>query len=477
MAMEAPPADGAVRSLLGRGSVFTIATAMQMSAVVLVTPLITRLLSPSEFGRVATAMVLLQILTYLVALGLPTAVTREYFDDGGGLSAARSLMAASVAVSFVMALAIDVTGPMWARALFSGLHYGGALRVAVWATVPMSLVLASQALLRATERAGRFVVVTAVSTAGAQLIGLATAVWVKSTAAAYMTGLAAGLVVAGLVGLCFTGADLSRVRDRRLLRNAFHIGIPTVPHAMAVYIVGVGDRVLVQRFDGLGPVARYHVAYLVGALGLTLAGALNNAWAPLIYGAGDERRWQVLADTTAALYRLAGVVVCGIALAAPIALIAIAPSGYDPRSLTPVCAVVALSLMPFVGYLAEAHPIFYLRKVWSLAWTTPMAAVVNVALNALLIPWIGLMGAAYTTVVTYIVQFLLARRVRRRIATVPWRRGAAAEAWVLAAAGGAAGALLPTQGAWLVLRGIAAAGVAVVFVARLRGLLASRQPA
>ncbi len=476
MTTEAPPADGAVRSLLGRGSVFTIATAVQMSVAVLVTPLVTRLLAPSEFGRVATAMVLLQVLTYLVALGLPTAVTREYFDDKGGLSAARSLMAMSVSVSFVMALAIDLTGPLWARALFSGLPYGGALRIAVWATVPMSLVLASQALLRATERAGRFVVVTAISTGGGQLLGLSVALWIHATAATYFTGLAAGLVVAGVVGVCFTGVDLSRLNDRRLLRAAFHVGIPTVPHAMAVYIVGVGDRVLVQRFEGLGPVARYQVAYLVGALGLTVAGALNNAWAPLIYGAGDQRRWQVLADTTGALYRLAGVVVCGVALGAPIALIAFAPSSYDPRALTPVCAVVALSLVPFVGYLAEAHPIFYLRKVWSLAWATPLAAAVNIGLNALLIPWIGLMGAAYTTVVTYTVQFLLARRVRRRLVAVPWRRGSAIQAWAIAGAGAAAGALLPAGGAWLVVRAVAATAAAVVFVARLRGLLASHQP-
>ena len=126
------------------------------------------------------------------------------------------------------------------------------------------------------------------------------------------------------------------------------------------------------------------------------------------------------------------------------------------------------------GYLAEVHPIFYLRKVWSLAWTTPVAALVNVALNALLIPWIGLMGAAYTTVVTYTAQYLLVRRVRRRLVAVPWHRGTATRAWAVAAVGAAVGALLPAAGVWLWLRGAAAAILVVVFVARLRDLLTRR---
>lgn len=465
------PGSGAVRTLFGRGSVFTIATACQMSAAVLIMPVITRLLSKTEFGHVATSLVVVQILMFLVALGLPSAITLEYFDRRGGLSAARSLVVLSIGVAIVMAAAIDLLGPVWTRWVFSGLSYHGALRVAVWSTVPMSVVVAAQALLRATDRAAPFIVVTAISTAGAQLLGFCFVTFGAASATSYMLGVGLGLTVAAAAGLVLCGIDLSRVRDGRLIRAALHVGIPTIPHAMGVYLVGAGDRIIIQRLEGLGPVARYQVAYLVGALGLTLAGALNNAWGPLVYGTPADRRWDVLAETTAGLYRLAGVVASGIAIGAPLALLAVAPGSYHPRALAPVCAVVALSLIPFVGYLSNAYPIFHYRKVWALAWSTPLSAAVNVVLNLVLVPRFGLIGAAYATVLTYGSQALLARRAARKLVTVPWRRGLATRAWAVALTGVAVGALLPATGAWLALRGALAAALVVLFARRVRALL------
>ncbi len=462
MAAEQP----AVRSLLGRGSILTVATAVQMSSAILVLPFVTRLLSGSEFGRAATGVVVTQVLMHLVVLGLPSAITLEYFDRRGGLPAARSLIIASVLGAAALAGLIDLLGPLWADAVFSGLSYDAPLRIAVWSTVPMALVLAVQSLLPSLQRTGRFVAVTTVATAGAQLTGLALVAFVRPTATAYLAGVAAGLAAAGLLGLAFTGVDVSRLGDRTLLRSAFRLAIPTVPHAMAIFVVAAGDRILIERLAGIDAVGRYHVAYVVGALGLTVAGAVNNAWAPLIYGAADERRWEVLAGTTAALYRLAGLCAAAIALGCPVGLLILAPGAYDPLALTATSAVVALSLLAYVGYLSNAHPVFQLRRVWPLAWITPLSAAANIALNLLLIPRFGLVGAAYATVATYGAQALLVRRARRKLVDVPWVPGVASTAWAVAAAGVVAGALLPSGGGWLALRGVLTAALLAAFCAR-----------
>ncbi|MGH9226789.1 MAG: lipopolysaccharide biosynthesis protein [Acidimicrobiales bacterium] len=457
----------AVRSLLGRGSILTLATAAQMSSAILVLPFVTRLLTSAEFGQAATGVVVTQVLMHLVVLGLPSAVTLEYFDGRGGLTAARSLIVASVLVAAVMAGVIDLLGPFWADAVFSGLSYDLPLRVAVWTTVPMALVLAVQSLLPSLHRTGRFVVVTIVATAGSQLTGLALITFLRPSASVYLAGVAGGLAAAGLLGLAFTGLDASRLRDRQLLRSAFRVAIPTVPHAMAIFVVAAGDRILVERLAGINAVARYQVAYVVGAVGLTVAGALNNAWAPLIYGAGDEHRWHVLADTTAALYQLAGLLAAAVAVGCPIALLVLAPGSYQPLTLTATSAVVALSLVAYVGYLSNAHPIFQLRRVWPLAWITPLSAVLNIVLNLLLVPRLGLVGAAYATVATYGAQAWLVRRARRKLVDIPWRPTVATKAWAVAAAGVAIGAVLPTTDAWLVFRGLAAAGLLAAFATRV----------
>ena len=69
--------------------------------------------------------------------------------------------------------------------------------------------------------------------------------------------------------------DPGRTVDTRLLGASLRLGVATVPHALAIYVVSAGDRILVERELGLSSVARYQVAYLVGALGLTVAGAFT----------------------------------------------------------------------------------------------------------------------------------------------------------------------------------------------------------
>jgi O-antigen/teichoic acid export membrane protein len=255
------------------------------------------------------------------------------------------------------------------------------------------------------------------------------------------------------------------------MRSALKLGLPTVPHALAIYVVAAGDRILVERELGLPSVARYQVAYLVGALGLTLAGAFNNAWSTLVYGARDEDRWHVLADTTAELYRLVGFIVGVIAFGGPVVLGVLAPGDYRPLGLAPVCAVVAISVIPYIDYLANSHAIFYCRRAWSLAWMTPVAAAVNVAMNLLLLPHLGLIGAAYATVAGYLVQATLARAVRSRFLQVPWRADATRAAWVLGVACACAGALLPSRGVWLVLRAVLAGALLTGLVVQVRRTL------
>src|SRR5262249_16034499 len=86
---DAPPG----RRLLGKGSIYTLGTALQLSAAALAIPVITRLLGSAEFGVVALAMAIQLMLTGLATLGLPAAVLRLFFDhqeSADGAATARS---------------------------------------------------------------------------------------------------------------------------------------------------------------------------------------------------------------------------------------------------------------------------------------------------------------------------------------------------------------------------------------------------
>ncbi len=462
--MTGPPAEATpTRRLLGRGSIYTLGLAAQLSAGLLTLPVVTRLLDSGEFGIVASAAVVRQILATIVALGLPSAITRFAFDGEDGPARSQALLASVLVASVAGAAVADLTGPLWAN-VFGDLGYDAPLRIATWSTVPFVAVFAAQAMLRARDRAAWFVAVSATATVGAQALGIGALVAFERTAAYYLGGLGVGFAIAAGLGLVLYPPTRRGLTDRRLLRAALAYGAPTVLHGVGIYVLAAGDRVIVERLEGLGAVGRYQVAYLIGGLGVALIGALNNAWAPLVFSLSDRERWPALADTSLAVFRLGALVAGGLAIAAPLGLAVAAPAAYDPSDLVPVVAIVAASVLPLAWYVSHVHIVFQVGRTGVLAWATPVAAAINIGLNFALIPVWDLEGAAVATLVSYTVQAFLVQAAAHRIATVPWHvRGTLVSVGVGAVLV-AIGALAPGDGWWLVPRAIAGVALAAAVV-------------
>jgi O-antigen/teichoic acid export membrane protein len=456
------PAAGAMRRLLGSGRWDTVARAAQLSAGLLVLPVVTRVLGPADYGTVAAALIAVQVLTYLAAAGIPAAVTRIYFEGEAGPERARGLILVAAVTALAVVAVADLTGNGWSR-IFSDVPYRGTLRAATWASLPFAFLMAPQFYLRAAQRTVAFAALALASSAGAQLLGLFAITVLDGGPTGYVAGLAAGYTVAAAWGVALTRPWQARPS---LLAAALRYGLPTVPHGLALFILSAGDRVVIERVDGIAEVGRYQVAYIVGALGLSFAGALYNAWTPLILGESEARRRAVLAATTRHLLGIGAIVTAGLAIGGPVALRIAAPGSFDPGTLTAVTAVVALSLLPYLWYLAAALVVFQEKRTGVLAWATPLVAALNVALNVWLVPVFGLTGAAATTAASYAVLAVLVLAAARRMTPVAWHPAPGPA--IVAAAGVLAGALVPADGWWLVVRAVLGAGLAGALVVVVR---------
>jgi O-antigen/teichoic acid export membrane protein len=456
------------RELLGRGSVYTVASAVQAASTLLVLPIVTRLLGAEEFGVVAAGVVVTQLLALLAGVGLSSSILLEYFDERAGLAGARRLVGASFVVAIGVVLVAELTGPLWSRG-FGELNYGVELRFAVWTAVPLAVLAGSQALLRAQGRPVAYVVATVAATAGGHGLGALAIAVSDGGAGAYLGGLLAGSVAGALVALVAGGVGVPTLADRDLIARSVRLGLALVPHALAMYAVLAVDRLVIEGTLGLEAAGRYQVAYLLGGAGLSLLGAVNNAWAPMVLGADDDRRWAVLAGTTRLLEGLVPTAVAVVALGAPVLLTLAAPSDYDLADLTRVTAVVAGSALPYLWYLSRAHILMFHRDAGTLARTTPMAVVLVVVANLIVLEPTGLIGAAVVTLASY---GFLAWRVQvrsTRHARPPWDHASTRQAALLVTLILVLALALPTSGVGLALRGLTLLAVAAVGARRVLG--------
>ena len=77
-----------------------------------------------------------------------------------------------------------------------------------------------------------------------------------------------------------------------------------------------------------------------------------------------------------------------------------------------------------LAYLSAVHVLFRSKRTGMLTVIMPCAAVMNIALNVVLIPRWGLTGAAVSTLVAYAVAGATSRLAARRVTKVVWIRAA-----------------------------------------------------
>ena len=195
------------------------------------------------------------------------------------------------------------------------------------------------------------------------------------------------------------------------------MGLPLVPHLLMALGLITADRFILAHYRDLREVGLYAIAYTLGMIMSLITVSLNQAWAPVYYDLarkGDEGR-HVLSKMCSGLI---------IALTAVACFGALIAQGFVAR----FCDhryVSAGGVVPWIIGAYLAHSLFTLfslapmqaRRSKLIMGGSFVALVVNTVLNFALIPHWGMYGAAYATLIAYVIEamvmYVLAQRAYR----------------------------------------------------------------
>jgi O-antigen/teichoic acid export membrane protein len=465
-----PPGTGAAasRTVLGRGLLYTVGTAAPVLANAVVTPFVTRLLGSEEYGIVATALVVIQVGMILAGLGLGAAITRHGILERSGAAGARFLVRRGA----VTAVGVTAVGALLAAPLarVAGIDDEVAVVLALVSAAGFSMVVNAQAYLRVADRPLPFVLLSMGAALGGPVLGMVLLLVVPDAGdRAYLAGLAAGFVVTGLAGLALTARHPHH--ERGDTRRALRVGLPTIPHQVAIYLAS-GVLVLVAgHLFGAADAGRLQLAVLIGSAPGVLTSSLNNAWAPVVYRADQGHRGAVLERTGRDIMALTALTAGGVALLAPLLLRIVAPPSYDPAALTPGVGLAAIGSVLSVLYLANVHLVFASGRSEGLAVVTPTALLVGT-----LFAWgagtaLGLTAVASGMAVTYAAMTFGVALLARRVSPVRWSERMLAAPLAVGVALCLVGAFLPVGGGWSIARAGTAAALVVLAGAAMRRIL------
>jgi O-antigen/teichoic acid export membrane protein len=210
-------------------------------------------------------------------------------------------------------------------------------------------------------------------------------------------------------------------------------GLPLVPSALFLWATNFSDRFFLVKLDGADEVGLYSIGVRIASALVLLLTAFRMAWPAFAYSIEDDthaRRTYGFVLTY--LMFAASWLALALSLCSPwIVHLLTTPDFY---SASRVVAPLAFSAVAFAGYIVMAIGVGRTRRTQFNWVVTGAGAAVNVALNLILIPPYGMMGAAIATAAAYTTMFVGMTWWSQRIYPVPyqWRRVATLVAAALA---------------------------------------------
>jgi O-antigen/teichoic acid export membrane protein len=389
-------------------------------------PIFTRVFSVAEYGTMSLVLQIAGLGAVASKMGLQNSVQRFYeeYVKGSGENGVKRFdstmvmgvvcVAAAVTLLFVVGLA-GMPESVISRRLQSLLLLTSSL---IFLRGLQSILLGFYRAERRTK-AFNFVEVGMRAATVAVTVGLIF-LWDRSVEACLIGTVVVEAATAVLcVGALIHDGKLSfRDVDWSLFRMSLVFAVPLAATEFAGVMLHSGDRILVQYFVGAEGVGYYSAAFTIASyLTESLMYSANFALVPLYMhvwvSQGKEQTQAFLSEAMNGFAMLAFVLLAGTAAVSHDAIVFLGSAKL--AAAAPLLPLLMLGLMVYAFHIFFNAGLLLCKKTFELARTVAISAAVNIALNIVLLPRIGIMGAAIAILLSYIVMLVLLARASAKV--------------------------------------------------------------
>lgn len=401
---------GAHTVIYGLGGV-----ALQLAGVITL-PIYARVFDPTEYGVIEIGTVGFAVLLLVIDFGLTSASLRHFYDYADDQVRERRLVLStaiftSLAIGIVVAAALLLARSTLASTFFNGRGYTDVV-VLVAVTLPVATVANfMREVLRVTERPWHYSIASSAGAIATAAVGVVLVLGFDSGLEGIFVGVLVGQAVTALYGLIVAGPDVGLGFSVPELRGMLAFGLPLIPTAISLWGLSFLDRVMLGKIGNLADVGQYAIAGRFGTVVMFGITAFTLAFSPFIFAIyAEDRELEKAVRARVLTYLAAGLSALALFLSVFSREIAslVAPS-FD-RAYE-VVGLLCFGLVAFGISSVLITGISITRQTKYFAYYTTAAVVLNFGLNLLLIPAIGMFGAAVATALAYL--FLTATYYRK----------------------------------------------------------------
>jgi O-antigen/teichoic acid export membrane protein len=390
-------------------AIYGISTMVGRFLNFILVPLYTNIFPPADYGIIQLIYAYMAILNIVFIYGLDSAYLKfasfkDIGDDKDNFSTPYiSVFVSSLLISFLIIINSDIIGSsLRIPSEYTYLIYLAAIILFLDANIVIPFLK-----LRLDRRAKIFSFYRIINIAVNILMNIYLIIFLRwGIEAILISNLAASGV--SLLLVSFTIIKNFRAKFHiPLFKRLFKFGIPFLPAGFAIMLIQVIDVPILEKLTDLGTVGIYKANYKLGIFMMLFVNMFQFAWQPFFLQNAKEPNAKEMFSKVLTYFTLVGSV---ILVVLSLFITDIAQIKFSGFSLIGSEYWAGLHIVPFIllAYLINGmHTIFsagiYIEeKSIYVPVITGIGALINIAVNFLLIPVLSLTGAAIAALVSYI---------------------------------------------------------------------------
>ncbi|SLJ83929.1 lipopolysaccharide biosynthesis protein [Psychrobacter sp. DAB_AL43B] len=412
-------------SFVGGAGVYLFSNILNVVIPFILLPILTRYLSPSEYGEVAMFQTLLGAVGAFVGITFVGAAGRKFYDTDLKQGELAEFIGSCIQLILIFSLVV-LTVCFLFRIQLSG-WIGIKTEYITWAVLVASFNVIITIRLdqwQIRKQAIKYGVLQISQSLFNMLLSLLFVV-------ALLKGAEGRIDSQIIVSLVFVVLALYLLNKDNILKvfvwrkeylfEALKFGVPLIPHIAGSFLLLSVDRFVINKEIGIAEAGIYMVAVqLTAAIGIVFD-AINKAYIPWLFEklkADQLEEKQKIVKLTYAWFFL---IILGVMLSffiGPPLVVLIAGEQYAQAGK--VIGWLALG-QGFQGmYLMVTNYIFYSKRTGLLSLASISSGILNLILLIVLVRIIGLEGAAIAFAISMCIRFLLTWWIAHKRHPMPW---------------------------------------------------------
>lgn len=410
------------KKLLSTGSIYLIANMVNASIPFLLLPILTRVLSPEDYGIIAMFAVLLTLTNAFVGLSVQGAVNVNFFKlDSRKFAEYITSCIFLLVLSAVGVLVVLSSSGIWLEELLgipykwilvavaiSFFQFLNKLQLTVW-------VVKGEAIKYGTLQISNTAINSFLSLFFIFIVGM---LWEGR-----LLGQAIAILIFGLLSVFFLYKQNLFKKPITLkldIQDALKFGLPLIPHVIGAFVIYSMDRVIITNFLGTVAVGIYMVGVQLGqAMGL-FADSFNKVFSPWLMKTLSNDDIDKLAIVKKTYLSMFFILCIGIvwAVIASYFLPYIVGSKFQEAKSIIWITCLGFSLQGL--YYLVTNYIFFTKKTKLLAIITFVSGLINIPLTYMLVKYYGIEGAAYSFLYVQVLFFISVWYLSAKVYPMPW---------------------------------------------------------